>query len=103
LVERVTYAMATYCLESHVDGTFFIQDRHGKVVRERLTAADEPNDIVDDMNARAAIAAMPSNENTEIKRLRSILRRCMGGANVVDLGNGEYIALYLEEVDEALK
>lgn len=53
--------------------------------------------------ARAAIAAVTSNENTEIKRLRSILRRCMGGANVVDLGNGEYIALYLEEVDEAMK
>ncbi len=33
----------------------------------------------------------------EIERLRSILRRCMGGANVVDLGNGEQIALFLQE------
>lgn len=58
LVERVAYAMDTFHLEEHVDGTFFIQDRHGKVVRERLTAADEPNDIVAGMNARAMIAAM---------------------------------------------
>ena len=32
----------------------------------------------------------------EIERLRSILRRCMGGVHIFDLGNGECRALYQE-------
>lgn len=59
MIDRVSFEMKRYQLESHVDGTFFIQDGYtDAVVREELTAADEPMDIVDEMNARAVILAM---------------------------------------------
>ena len=59
MIDAVAYAMQTYCLEGHIDGSFFIQNGYTEeVVRTGLTAHDEPLDIVDEMNARAAIAAM---------------------------------------------
>lgn len=36
----------------------------------------------------------------EIERLRDILRKCMPGANIIDLGNGEHICLYQQNRNE---
>ena len=59
VIDAVAYAMQTYCLEEHTDGSFFIQNGYTEeVVRTGLTAGDEPTDIVDEMNARAAIDAI---------------------------------------------
>lgn len=60
MVDRVSFEMQRYELEGPADdGSFFIVDGYRSVkVREGLTADDEPIDIVDGMNARAAIAAM---------------------------------------------
>lgn len=34
-------------------------------------------------------------QNAEIERLRSILRSCVHGAEIVDIGGGELLGLYL--------
>jgi hypothetical protein len=59
MVERVSYEMNRFHVEEKLSGAFFIIDGYtDAVVRDDLTAADEPEDIADEMNARAAIAAM---------------------------------------------
>lgn len=58
-LRRVSKAMQTYSVERQTDGTFAIEDGYRcALVSTGLTAADEPSDICDEMNARAAIAAM---------------------------------------------
>jgi hypothetical protein len=65
MVDRVAYAMGTYMVEEMADGTFAIMNGYrDTIVRADLTAADEPLDLCDDMNARAAIAAMREPTDT---------------------------------------
>lgn len=92
MVERVTYAMCTYQVEEHVNGTFWIQDRHGKIVREGLTGANEPHDICDEMNARAAIEAI---------REPSIAMVQAGSHD--DLDNDNLVLAWELMIDEALR
>lgn len=59
LIERVSFEMHRYQLEKSTEETFFIVDGYlDTIVRSGLTANDEPMDLCDEMNARAAIEAM---------------------------------------------
>ncbi len=59
IIKNVSFEMQRYSLEEYSDGTFrILDDYRDVVVRDNLTQADEPMDIVDEMNARGAVAAM---------------------------------------------
>jgi hypothetical protein len=54
-VDAVAFEGARYNVEECTDGTFMVMDGYRDcVVRKGLIAADEPQDIADDMNGRAA-------------------------------------------------
>ena len=100
MIDRVSFEMQRYQLENHVNGTFFIQDGYtDAVVREGLTADDEPMDIVDDMNATAAILALrePTEEQLNAARDWSIKKYGIG------VGNDEATACYQTMIDATLK
>ena len=69
MIERVSFEMQRYCVEESVDGTFWIEDGYrNAIVRLGLTAHDEPQDVCDELNARAAIAAMREPTDAMVKQ-----------------------------------
>jgi hypothetical protein len=55
IIDAVSFESKRYDVEKCVDGTFMIVDGYRSAARrEGLTAADEPQDIADDMNGKAA-------------------------------------------------
>jgi hypothetical protein len=106
MVDKVSFEMMRYQLEAHVNGTFFIQDGYtDAVVREGLTARDEPHDIVDDMNARAAIMAMrePSGPMKEAGAMTYGIHTPTIGSLPLTLIDGQPTKAYQAMIDEALR
>lgn len=70
IVDRVIYEANRYDVEPQTDGSFAIMDGYRDViVRGALTADDEPHDICDAMNGRAAIEALRQPPPTVIALL----------------------------------
>lgn len=76
---------------------------------ERCIRGLTPSDI-ERLGADEGAGSSPASPaNSEIERLRDIIRSCVGGSEVIDLGNGEHWCLHMPNkhlrklVPEALK
>ena len=91
-LQRVAFEMQRYDLEACTDGTSMIIDGYTSAkVREGLTAADEPLDIVDEMNARSAVTAMRKPTDAMIEAGATLGSRCIPSV------------IYQRMIDEALR
>ena len=103
MVDRVSFEMQRYQVEESLDGTFFIQDGYTDiVVKTGLTAEDDPHDICDRMNAKAAILAM--REPTEAMKSASITQtETVINGRTGTLTLGPFTIPYQAMIDAALK
>lgn len=107
IIDRVSFEMQRYSVDAVTDGTFRIIDGYTEqVMRDGLTADDEPMDIVDEMNARSAIRAMrePTAAMISVAPIRYHEVTAHGqSVGVLPYWSDGPVDAYRRMIDEALK